>query len=517
MCFNFSDANPETSFNLRGMGNVKNIASTIWRFLNKYCLLIILPLSFVFFGLNKYPHLISLSAATEAFMYSFFSILIFYLIPKFKYDHFRSILISSWAGAFLLFYRDIYISISSVPTLAFIDYSPFNVGFSLIITLIVILVIILYSENKIRRIYSYVKSLFAIYLLINIVIFGSLIIQPPPYFKDIEKITFSKYNKIEYPDIHCILVDEYSGFEAMRLFHKYDNSDFNNKLINLGFFVAKTPSSNYNSTWISCSSLLEMNYVDSNKLLTFKGNKMYLYGESIVYNNNIFNFFKNSGYTTINNSFFNIKADHSNKNIIINIDKELLKENTFYEYSKKSFLNHIPFNNIQIILGTKMGAHFSYNQSVINQFYYDLNRVYNNPKFVYTHLLMPHPPYLLSAKGVRNFRELYQITHEKQSDFYVEYVKKTNEQIVKMVNSILNKNKNSIIIITSDHGDRWGVDRTINLDFNNFFAIYKPDQNYTGFTDSINSVNIFRTLLNNQFGQTLPILESRKQDVLNLD
>ena len=64
------------------MGNFKNIACAIWRFLNKYCLLIILPLSFVFFGLNKYPHLISFSAATEATLYSFFTLLLLYFVAR---------------------------------------------------------------------------------------------------------------------------------------------------------------------------------------------------------------------------------------------------------------------------------------------------------------------------------------------------------------------------------------------------------------------------------------------------
>jgi hypothetical protein len=499
------------------MDKLKNITSVVWNILYKYCILIVLPLSFVFFGLNKYPHLISFSAAADTMMYSFFSVLVLYFIPRFKYDHFRSALITSWAGSLLLFYRDIYTSIARVPALDLIDYSPVNVGFSLVITLIVLLKLIRFSQIRIRQMYLYVNSLFAVFFLFNLVVFASLIIKPATCLLDIQKVEFTENPKKENPDVHCILFDEYAGIETMRLFHKYDNNDLNNALNKLGFFVSNNSYSNYNSTWISCASLLEMNYLDDNKLLTLNGNKKYLYGESVIYNNNVFNYFKTSGYKTINNSFFNIKADESNKKVIINVDNNILKENTFFEYSKKSFLNHIPFNNIQIVLGTMMGAHYKYNQSVLNQFNYELTRVYNDPKFVYTHLLMPHPPYLLSAKGVRNFREAYQIKHEKQSEFYIEYVKETNKHIVRMVNSILSKNKNSIIIITSDHGDRWSINRNDNLDFNNFFAIYKPDRNYTGFTDSINTVNVFRTLLNNQFGQNLPILESRRQDVLNLD
>lgn len=498
------------------MSHIKKITSPFFRYLNKYCLLIILPISFVFFGLNKYPHLISFFAAKEAIWYSFFTVLLFYLVPKFKYDHYRSSLIAIWIGILFLFYRDIFEFISKAPFLHFIDFSPVNLGFSVVITIGVIFLILRSSEKKIIKSYNLFTKFGLVFLIINLLMYGLQSIQTPENLIKNNELEFIKNENTDKPDVYCILLDEYSGFEAMNFYHNNDNSEFKNKLKGLGFFVANNSSSNYNSTWISCPSLLSMNYLDNYILSKLEDNQMFLNGERLVFKNNIFPFFKSLGYSTVNNSFFNIHSDYSNKDVIIHLNKKLLIENTFFEYSKGSFLNHIPYNKAQEIFGTKMGSHFIYNQSVINFFYDDISQKQNKPRFIYTHLLMPHPPYLFSTSGVRNFREAYKVTRDKQSKYYIEYVNYTNQVVYNMINSILNKNRNSIIIITSDHGDRFSEKRSSRLDFSNLFAVYKPDKNYTGFSDSINTVNIFRTLLNNQFKQNLSILQSQKQDVLKI-
>jgi hypothetical protein len=489
----------------------KNITSRIWRFLNNYSLLIILPLSFIFFGLNKYPHLISFSAIIDTFLFSFFTLLIFYLVPKFKFSHFQSILIASYLGVIFLFYRDIIKLIILIPYLDILDYSPVNIVSFLLLSFFLINLIIRSSENKIQLIYKYIKSFILLFFTINICVWTGLNSFKPSIDIEIKDIEFSKAELKETPDVHCILLDEYCGFKSMEYYHHYQNLDFKNKLKRLSFFVAQNPSSNYNFTWMSCPSLLEMNYIDTSALKGLKNNDIYINGAEVIFKNNIFNFFNSRGYNTINNSFFKIKSDFYNNDVTIDINKKTITENTLLEYSKKSFLNHIPFNKIQSFLQTKMGAHYNYNESVLNYFYSTLNKDLNKPSFIYTHLLIPHPPYLSTEKNIRNFREAYMITGSKQSEYYLEYIKYANQLVIKMVNAILKKNKNSIIIITSDHGDRFSINKIKELDFNNFFAVYTPDQNYNGFSDSINTVNIFRTLLNNQFKQSLPLLESGRR------
>ncbi len=515
MCFNFSDANPETSFNLRGMGNVKNIASTIWRFLNKYCLLIILPLSFVFFGLNKYPHLISFSAATEATLYSFFTLLLLYFVPRFKYDHLRSLLIASFLGILFLFYRNIINTVISISLLKFIDYSPVNIGIFTFLSIIFIYYLGRISDKKIQNIYKNVSRLFLLLFSINIFVWiGQTSLTSPRLIK-VDSAIFKQVQQRDTPDVYFILFDEYCGFKSMKHYHNYENNEFVSKLKDLNFFVAKNPSSNYNRTWLTCPSLLEMNYLNNLESKDLLSNRIYLLSQKEIYENNIFSFFNSKGYKTINNSFFNIKSDYTNTDIVINIKKNVLIKNTLFEYAKSSFLNHIPSDYIQSVFDTKMAEYFKYNESVLK--YFKSMQTFNDgsPKFSYTHFLMPHAPFLFANNKPRNFREAYLTNSSEESNRYVDYVEHANNVAVKLIQLILEKNKNSIIILTSDHAHRFK--NNLQLDFNNFFAIYKPDQNYTGFTDSINSVNIFRTLLNNQFGQTLPILDSRKQDVLNLD
>jgi hypothetical protein len=514
MCYDFSDTNPETIFNLRSMGNFKNITNTIWRFLNNYCLLIILPLSFVLLGLNKYPYLISSSAIPGVFANSLVTVFLFYMIPRFKYNHFKSSIIAVWLGSLFLFYRDLIKGLVMIPGLAFINYSPVNVGLSVLLTAIVVYFTIRASDKNTNQLYRGVQIFIFGGLFINMVMLLKNYCFTSPNLIQTGVLKTNGVNMINKPDVYCIMVDEYSGFNSLNFYHHYKNQSFKDELQKLNFQIAENPSSNYNLTLISCLSLLDMNYIQNQSKFEYSSRSIFLKSYKKMFKNNVFGFFQACGYKTFNNSFFHIMSDYSNSQSVINLDREALQEKTFSTYATKTFLNHIPSNTIQLNLQTKLAREFKYNESVIRYFNLITEMKEVSPKFVYTHLMMPHFPYLRSKRGVKNFSATYKEGTDKQTRNYIEYLEYTNSVVLNFVCQILKSNKNAIIIITSDHGDRFSENRVREkFDFNNFFAIYKPDQNYTGFTDTICTVNIFRSLLNNQYNQTIPLLDNKKQDV----
>ena len=71
-----------------------------------------------------------------------------------------------------------------------------------------------------------------------------------------------------------------------------------------------------------------------------------------------------------------------------------------------------------------------------------------------------------------------------------------------------NTHGEAVIIILGDHGFRVPTEeKHPEWAFQNLNAVYFPSKNYTGFYDSITSVNQFRVVLNTLFDQRLPLLK----------
>ena len=66
----------------------------------------------------------------------------------------------------------------------------------------------------------------------------------------------------KFPDIYYIIPDGYPGPKSLQTILNYDNSNFQNFLIEKGFFVATESYSNYENTRFSIPSTLNMNYIN---------------------------------------------------------------------------------------------------------------------------------------------------------------------------------------------------------------------------------------------------------------
>jgi phosphoglycerol transferase MdoB-like AlkP superfamily enzyme len=160
-----------------------------------------------------------------------------------------------------------------------------------------------------------------------------------------------------------------------------------------------------------------------------------------------------------------------------------------------------------------MARYYKYNEKVMSSTYEELHKT-DGPVFMYSHFIMPHTPFLKDKEGgVRKFSDAFK---EKKSDAdknYIQYLQYANSELIKMVDLIQQKQKNAIIIIASDHGNRMVQVRDRQKDYDNILAIYTSDKNYNGLTNSTCTVNLFRILLNRYFNQSLPLLECKKFDV----
>jgi phosphoglycerol transferase MdoB-like AlkP superfamily enzyme len=133
----------------------------------------------------------------------------------------------------------------------------------------------------------------------------------------------------------------------------------------------------------------------------------------------------------------------------------------------------------------------------------------NRPKFVFTHLHIPHYPYYFDHNGKEQPLEKLVEGNQVNKAMYVEYLQYGNKKYLELIDEILKHSKQPpVIILMGDHGFRhFETDVDPKYFYQNFVTLRLPGNNYTLFTDSLTNVNFFRVFLNTQFRQQLPLLK----------
>lgn len=310
----------------------------------------------------------------------------------------------------------------------------------------------------------------------------------------------------DYPDIYYIILDEYASLETIKKVWGYDNGDFAEFLRGKGFFVTEKSKTRSISTFASLANSFNMEYVTDN----------HKYEENIELFYNKFNdsklvrYLKSKGYWMV--AIGNIKnitgidsigpfAD-ANLDVKFNgigifndliIRKTLLKPFMWSKYQ--------PDNNI--FREAKI-----YNLNMVKSIDTGLKR----PMFVFLHVFCPHDPFVFGRNG-----EEIDVSHwyEWGGNYYRDqYIYITNE-IKETVSTLLNRNKNAIIIIQSDHGPRAHHFNNSDVKYSQlkgeenkiFNAIYAPKIK-TSIPDNISSVNAFRIIFNAYFDDKFEIFEN---------
>jgi phosphoglycerol transferase MdoB-like AlkP superfamily enzyme len=146
----------------------------------------------------------------------------------------------------------------------------------------------------------------------------------------------------------------------------------------------------------------------------------------------------------------------------------------------------------------------------LNKLFAAVHEKTGKPKFVYTHLLIPHDHYALDSAGHRIPPKNNNTLAATKASYLLQLVN-ANKAIRKMVDSIQSANPTPpIIIIQGDHGFRSGDYRYRHDEFDNFNAVYFPEKWMMPAPDSLTSVNTFRYVFNHLFRTSYPMLENRK-------
>jgi len=312
------------------------------------------------------------------------------------------------------------------------------------------------------------------------------------------------------PDIFLIIPDQYTGKSALKHVFHFDNSVFEDQLRQRGFHIVKESRSNYNFTPFSVASTLDMNYLSLPEGRQNFSTVNYSYG--VIRNSRVLKFLSASGYRFYNCSVFDFEDQPAHKyTAFLPYGIKLITSQTFTGRIMDDFQNDIAegkygFKKLQKKL---VYDNLQFNGRIIDLTVKIAGQKARAPKFVYTHLMIPHYPYYFDSEGHPMPVEKLTDRNKTNAGDYIQYLQYGNKKLLDLVDKILaNSPSPPIIIVLSDHGfQHTGKNFDPAYDFINLNAIYFPNRNYGQFYDSISNVNQFRVIFNSYFDQRLPLLK----------
>ncbi|MBL7737697.1 MAG: sulfatase-like hydrolase/transferase [Chitinophagaceae bacterium] len=396
---------------------------------------------------------------------------------------------------------------------------PFPGRYIFIIPLLVALVIFLFIRiRKSPRSYTGITRYLNILLLILVIADLSVLV-----FRKINSsarnlslansdIAISPCMDCPKPDIYFLVFDEYSSSASLKEDYGYDNQFLDSFLLKNGFKIQPESRSNYNSTAFSAASITNMSYLDIADTAAVTSID-YAHAARLVGNSRLFSIMETMGYDILNISLFDIKGSKAPVKFYHGKDvQEIIMSRTFtsrllseagWNFLKKQQLRHISTLQSKGIQTIRMGI------DTLKKISAEKGR---SPRFIYSHLLMPHPPFLMNKAGPRT-PEKVAATPDSSVKEYLDYVFYTNTVIKEIITAIQdNTGGSSVIVIMSDHGFRHPAKATISTDlhFKIQNALYFPSGNYSRVYDSISGVNQFRVVLNTLFRQNISLLPDQQ-------
>lgn len=319
------------------------------------------------------------------------------------------------------------------------------------------------------------------------------------------------------PDIYYIILDGYARADVLQDTYRFDNASFVSALTERGFHVADDSRSNYMQTSISLASSLNMEYVNFlSEIETDNRAPAYLLLEESRLRTTL----EAAGYRTINIASPVLFTQFHG------YDQYRSPGGAFLTEFEKLLISITALNPLTANSGLLIPGYQSHREYTLYSFQ-ALGEVASTPgpKFVFTHVVGPHPPFVFDAQGdpvqsdqpyVMSDASGFPGTRDEYLAGYLGELQYINGLALQAVDAILkNSPRPPIIIIQGDHGpgaftNLFLIEETCHRERGSILnAYYFPDQNYAGLFPGLTPVNTFRIVLNQYLGASLPMLDDR--------
>lgn len=328
------------------------------------------------------------------------------------------------------------------------------------------------------------------------------------------------------PDVYYVILDAYTRADVLQETFGYDNRAFLEGLEALGFHVARESRSNYALTRLSLPSSLNMNYLDA------IGPPLDPEAQDADWLDQAAKFgivrlaFEDLGYRIVAVESAYGMTDWVESDVYLSrrpralADAGIVGEMAPFEV----LLVQTSIGRLILDGRTKLNAllrsnirspHEQHREQIL--FALDsLERMPGipGPKFVFVHIMSPHPPYAFTADGgVAAESDIFSLDAETAAltidtkEGYINQIAFLNRRVLQAVQVILEQSETQpIIVIQADHG-ALAVSSEDRMKILN--AYYFPGGGRQVLYDGISPVNTFRLVFNEYFGANLPILGDR--------
>jgi hypothetical protein len=298
------------------------------------------------------------------------------------------------------------------------------------------------------------------------------------------------------PDIYYIILDTYPRTDLLKSDYGYDNSWFIRSLQEMGFYVAECSQSNYAGTTKAVPSALNLDYIQNLSDTFTPDETELLYLFKMLQDNAVRESLSNAGYKTVAFASGFYWAEWRDADIFIAPPDGPVTEfeTVVLSSSYARLLDDLGIVNFDNIHAERFRER---TRLVLKSF----DRLVDipGPKFIFVHVLVPHPPNAFDENG--NPVAPDQVEPNKGFANQVAFISKAI--LPGLQTLIKNSQIPPVIILQGDHGPM-GEDSLIKLKILN--AYYLPrgaEQLYP----SISPVNSFRIVFNSYFGTDFPLLE----------
>jgi len=307
------------------------------------------------------------------------------------------------------------------------------------------------------------------------------------------------------PDIYYIILDGYGRSDILKKEYEYDNSDFLSGLRNLGFFIADCAQSNYAQTQLSLSSSLNFNYIDALSSRFVPGSDDRTGLDAFIHHGLVRQSLEKAGYKTVAFATGFLATELSDADYFLGPQRSLGELNEF-----ESLLMETTFARL-LQDGNRFGRQNSGSELYRERTLFALDKLdklsyIKGPKFVFVHLVIPHPPYVFGPTGgpvesadVGTTKTRQGASHYRDQAIYI------SSRMAEIVPKIIaNATTPPIIVIQGDHGPT--VASRPRSRMSNLNAYFLPGATRSLYS-TITPVNTFRVIFNNYFGQNLQYLD----------
>lgn len=319
------------------------------------------------------------------------------------------------------------------------------------------------------------------------------------------------------PDIYYLILDGYGRADVLKQLYGLDNTAFLDYLQGKGFYVAGQSHPNYMQTIFSIPSALNFTYLQSEP----PGVSGLDYFTNLISENRIMHLLKLCAYRTMAFQTGFYFTNHPDVDVYFSAGSGLNEfENLLSAGTPLDLLAN------QLDLKPSDQSYPAHRQRVLSDFekLTQIPRI-SGPKFVFAHIISPHPPFVFDATGGA-IQSSWSYSVGDGDDFpgtwadyragYTGQVQFVNHMLEKTIDAILSQSSTPpIIILQGDHGPggflNWSSpdqsclwERTSILN-----AYYLPGGAERYLYPSISPVNSFRVILNAYFGTGLELLPDK--------